>query len=409
MIGAGAGLVLVAVGAVLPSPALIAVGAIVELMWLLRSLWTRFGLRNLSYERHLDTPRASVGEEIGLDLVVRNRKLLPVPWLAVEDLVTRGASIVDRPLAPSVLPGVVVLRTTWTLGWFQRVTRHFRIAAERRGVYDFREVHLLVADLFARDTMVEERELPLRYRVVPRSVPVRGAAHLSEVPGAARSSRGLFEEPTLYAGTRPYLPGDPLRRVHWKATARLRRPVSRRYDPGHERETVIALDAQTVPGPFWLMRYQDDLVEGIYTAALSLARSLIGSGAACGLAANAYSRRPERTLYLAPSAAPGQVARIADSLAALSRWASLPFANLLDGLAGHASPTTTILALTSQPTDDVLQVLRRLQSSGRRVRLCGFGSGAIDRVAAARTLGIPASVARLAPDWRSSDALELVG
>jgi uncharacterized protein (DUF58 family) len=409
VIGAGPGLVLIVVGAVLPSPALLVVGAVVELVWLLRSLWTRFGLRGLSYERHLDTPRAAVGEEIGLDLVVRNRKLLPVPWLAVEDLVTRGASIVGRTLAPSALPGVSVLRTTWTLGWFQRVTRHVRIAAERRGVYEFRGVNLLVADLFARDTMVEERELPLRYRVVPRSLPVRGATQLSQVPGAARSRRGLFEEPTLYAGVRPYLPGDPLRRIHWKATARVGRPVSRRYDPGHDRESVIALDAQTVAGPFWVMRYEDELVEGIYTAALSLARSLIEGGAGCGLAANAYSKRPERTLYLAPSAAPGQVARIADALAGLSRWASLPFVNLIDALGGRLSPTTTLVALTSQPTDEVLQVLRRLQASGRRVRLCGFGPRARGRVVDARTLGIPASVAQLSPDWRSSVALDLVG
>ena len=409
MIGASAGIALMVVGGILPSPALVAVGAIVELVWLLRSLWTRFGLRGLTYERHLEFRRAAVGEEIGLDLVVRNRKLLPVPWLAVEDLVTRGATIEGRTLEPSATPGVEVLRTTWTLGWFQRVTRPLRIVADRRGVYDFRGVHMLVADLFARDTLVAERELPLRYWVVPRSVPVRGTAHLSDVPGSSRRPRGLFEEPTLYAGVRPYQPGDPVRRIHWKATARLRRPVSRRYDPGHDRETVIALDAQTVAGPFWLMRYRDELVEGIYIAALSLARSLIESGAACGLAVNAYSKRPERTLYLAPSAAPGQIARIADALAALSQWASLPFANLLDGLGQRTSPTTTLLALTSRPTDDVLQVLRSLQASGRHVRLCGFGTTTGETIAAARRLGLAASVARLEPDWRTSRALDLVG
>jgi uncharacterized protein (DUF58 family) len=409
VITAWAGVALLVVGGLLPAPALIVVGAIVELVWLLRSMWTRFGLRGLSYERRLDTPRAAVGEEISLELVVRNRKVLPVPWLAVEDLVTRGSTIVGRTLEPSAIPGVAVLRTTWTLGWFQRVTRRLRIAADRRGVYDFRSVQLLVADLFSRDTLVAERELPLRYWVVPRSVPVRGAAHLSDVPGSARRPRGLFEEPTLYAGVRPYRSGDPLRRIHWKATARLHRPVSRRYDPGHDRETVIALDAQTVDGPFWLMRYQDDVVEGIYSAALSLARSLIVNGAACGLAVNAYSRRPERTLYLAPSAAPNQIARIADALAALSRWASLPFPNLLDGLGWRASPTTTLLALTSRPTDDVLQVLRSLQATGRHVRLIGFGTSTSERISAARVLGLPASVARLEPDWRTSHALEVAG
>ncbi|HJW23069.1 MAG TPA: DUF58 domain-containing protein [Candidatus Limnocylindrales bacterium] len=408
MIGAGAGFVLIVIGGLLSQPALIAVGTIAELVWLLRSVWTRYGLRNLTYERHLESPRATVGEEIGLDLVVRNRKLLPVPWLAIEDRVSRGTRILGRVLATTATPGVFVLRTTWTLGWYQRVTRHLRIAAEHRGVYDFRGASLLVADLFARDMRVEELEQPLAYRVVPRSVPVRGAMPVADVPGPARAPRGLFEEPTLYAGVRPYWPGDSLRRVHWKATARLRRPVSRRYDPGLEREVVIAIDAQTTPGPFWLMRFDEDLIEGLCTAGLSLARSLIESGAACGLAANAWSRRPGRTVYLPPSAAPDQVSRVADALAELSRWASLPFANLLDDV-GRRSPAASLLALTSLPTDEVLQVLRQLQASGRRVRLCALGEGARHGTAVARGVGLAVSTVRLAPDWRSSDALELVG
>ncbi|HYL40653.1 MAG TPA: DUF58 domain-containing protein [Candidatus Binatus sp.] len=409
MTGAGAGVILIAAGAVLRSPALLAVGAIVELVAALRSLWTRFGLRNLVYERHLETQRVPVGEEIGLDLVVRNRKLLPLPWLAIEDHVTRGANIVGRQLDPSARPGFVVLRTTWTLGWFQRVTRRFRILADRRGVYEFRDVNLLVGDLFSDATVVEEREMPLRYRVVPRSVPVRGAAHLSEVPGTVRRRHGLFEEPTLYAGVRPYRAGDPLRRIHWKATARLGRPISRRYDPGVARETILAVDAQTIPGPFWRMSYQEDRLEGIYTAALSQAQDRIRSGAACGLAANAYSRRPERTVYLPPSAAAGQIGRIADTLASLSSWASLPFANLLDALGPRVPPSTTIVALTSLPTIEVLAVLRALQVSGRDVHLVAFGPDAAGRIAGARSLGIPASPARLEPDWATSDALDLAG
>jgi uncharacterized protein (DUF58 family) len=406
--GGAAGLLLLALGGVAGQPALLAVGTIVELVWLLRTLWTRFGLRNLTYERHLETARASIGDEIGLDLVVRNRKLLPVPWLAVEDRVTKGTRIVGRPLATTASPGIEVLRTTWTLGWYQRVTRHFQIAARNRGVYEFRGASLLVADLFARDMRLEERELHQAYRVVPRSIPVRGPMPLSDIPGVARAPRGLFEEPTLYAGVRPYVPGDALRRVHWKATARLHRPVSRRYDPGLERETIIAVDAQTTPGPFWVMRYDEDLIEGLYTAALSLARRLVESGAACGLAANGWSRRPERTLYLAPSAAPEQVARIADAIASLSSWASLPFANLLDEL-GRRGSAASILALTSLPGHEVAEVLRSLQQSGRRVRLYGLGEGAREGVAGARRVGLAAHMARLDPDWRSADALELAG
>jgi uncharacterized protein (DUF58 family) len=407
--GYGAGLLLIAAGAVLGAGGIVLVGVVTVLIALVRGLWTRFGLRGLTYERRLGATRAVVGDEIPLQLTVRNRKLLPIPWLGVDDLITRPAMVVGRDLEPSDVPGFGFLRTTWTLGWFERATRHLRIVADRRGVYEFRGARLQVADLFARELVVEERPATERYWVIPRSVPVRTGTATSQLPGITRTRRGLFEDPAQFAGVRPYLPGDPARRLHWRATARLGQPVSRRYDPGQEREVVIALDAQTVPGPFWRMQYDEELVEGICTAAMSLARHSVGDGIACGLSANGYSLRGRRVVHLAPSASSGQVALIADELAAISRWASMPFAALLGQLTRRVRPATIIVAVSAREPSEFLPTMRRLSASGHPTRLLALGPTADRAVTRARTLGIQASVARLDPDWRTADALDLVG
>lgn len=408
MIGAATGLGLIVAGAVLGAPGLVAVGVVIELVWLLRTLWSRFGLRSLTYERRLDASRAAIGDEIGVELTVRNRKLLPVPWLQVEDLVSDGATVVDRELEPSEVPGFGILRSTWTLGWYERVTRRLRITAHERGVYEFRGARLRVADIFSRESMARDDETKLRYRVVPRSVPVRVGAPLSHLPGPARVAQGLFEDPALYAGVRPYQPGDALRRVHWRASARLGQPVSRRYEPAHERETVIALDVQTLPGKYWLMQYDRELIEALCTAAMSLARSLITSGTACGLAANGYSEGLSRQVFVGPSAAPSQVDRIADELCGLSRWPSLPYARLLAGLARRLPPQTAILALSGRDGADFVPVLRRLSSNGRQVTLVAIGAHAPDAVRRARAVHSRVLTARLKPDWRTARALDLV-
>jgi uncharacterized protein (DUF58 family) len=407
MIGAAAGLVLVVAGALLAAPGLIAVGVVVLLVWALRSLWSRVGLRGVTYERRLDAVRAAVGDEIVLELTVRNRKLLPVPWLQVEDLISDTATVSERRLEPSDAPGFRILRTTWTLGWYERVTRQLRIVAERRGVYELRRARLTVADIFSRESASQERPMSVSYRVVPRSVPVRAHAPLSRLPGSARVARGLFEEPTLFAGVRPYQSGDPLRRVHWKASARLGTTVSRRFDPAVERELVIALDVQTIAGAYWLMHYDSELVEAVCTAALSLARSLISSGVACGLAANGYTEQLSRGVQLAPSASFAQIDRIADELAGLSRWPSLPFSMLIDLLARRLPTATGIVALSGRDGSDFVPVLRRAGGSGREVSLMAMGPAAADAVTRARAVRVSATVARLAPDWRSAVALDL--
>jgi uncharacterized protein (DUF58 family) len=393
-------------GVLLEAPALAAVGVLLGLVAVLRSLWSRYGLRALAYERHLSSSRVPWGERIELQLVVRNAKPLPLPRLRVDDLVSREADIAGVPLDPSPDSGFAVLAQTWSVGWFERITRRLEIVGSRRGRYRFVRARLQVADLFGESSMVEERPLLTTYRVVPRTVAVRSARADSPIAGTARAPHGLVEEPSLFAGVRPYQPGDQLRRIHWKATARVGRPVSRRFDPAREREVLLALDMQTVPGASWQLTWDEDLVEGLCVAAMSLARAFIADGVAVGLAVNAYSDRPQRTVFLPPSATPTQLARIADYLADVSPYASMPFERLLAGVARRAPMGCAVVALSGRDPSGLLPVLRRLGAQGYRASHAALGPDAARWSARARSFGVPSAAYRLIPDWRTADALE---
>ncbi len=158
------------------------------------------------------------------------------------------------------------------------------------------------------------------------------------------------------------------------------------------------------------MQYDDELIESLCVATMSIARSLIASGIACGLGVNAYTSQSEsRSVYVAPSSASAQIERIADQLADISLWASLPFATLLHSLGRRMPPTTSILAISGRDSADFGQALRHLAASGRDTRLAAMGRDAADSVAHARSLGVRASTLKLEPDWRSADALQMVG
>jgi uncharacterized protein (DUF58 family) len=407
--GASAWIALIAIvaGALLDSGGLLFAGLLMGLVLALRSVWSRYGLRALEYERHLSAHRVLWGERIDLDLVVRNRKPLPLPWLQIEDTITHGAEIVGRTSTPSSQRGFDVLRQTWSIGWFERVTRHFQIEGTRRGSYRFISAELKVADLFSSADRREERALSTSYRVVPRIVTVRSSVTNSPI-GSVKARQGLYEDPSLFAGVRPYQAGDQLRRIHWKATARLGVPVSRRYDPARRPEVIIAVDMQTMPGVWWMLNWDDDLVEGLCVAALSFARSFIGEGTAVGLAVNAFSDRPQRTVFLPPSAAGGQFAMMADQLADVSQFASLPFNQLLADIVRRAPPGCSIVALSGRDPVEFVPTLRRIRAQGYPATLAAFGPDAARWSARARSLGVPSAGYRLDPDWRTADALERV-
>ena len=64
-----------------------------------------------------------------------------------------------------------VLRNAWTLAPFERVSRHFHLTAERRGVYEIGPVGLAVGDLFGREAAADTRPVIDRFLVRPRTVP----------------------------------------------------------------------------------------------------------------------------------------------------------------------------------------------------------------------------------------------
>jgi len=403
------GLAMLIVGAAVGAPGLLLIGGLTLLSRWLTTLWSRYGLRDVVFERRIATDRAVWGDEVPMEVEVWNQKLLPVPLLVADDHVTEELRVVGRRIGASDRPGLGTLQHAWSLLWYERVVRHFLIDARRRGVFDFGPVRLTVSDLFERGTNSQERELPGQLLVRPRTVAVRTAQHARAPLGSNRTTMSLFTDPSRFAGVRAYQPGDPQRRIHWRATARLGEPVSRRYEPVHERNVLLAVDLQTVPGPHWLMLFDDDQVEALCVAAASLARRFLRDGAACGLLLGTQLAGGRQWAYLPPTTAPGQLGRLEDLLARVRPIVSLPFEQLLGVVPRRLPPGGTLVVLSARDPTPYVDELRRLSRSGYEVRHIAFGPDRAGHRASAVRAGIAGSEANLDPDWREANALVVAG
>lgn len=380
------GLLLVLGGAVVGAPVVVVLGLAALVFDLARAVWSARGLDDVAYERRLGSHRAVVGDAIPLAVTVWNRKRLPLAWLRAEDAATAGVVIRERALVPSEDAGTA-LRNAWSLAPFERVVRHFTIEASRRGVHELGPVRLTVGDLFAAQAGALDVEAVDRWVVRPRSVPVHGALARERWGGDERGRRGPLEHPISYAGVRDYLPGEPLRRIHGPASARLGRPVVKRFDPAREREVLLALDIQTVPGAAWEATYIDDAVEGLCVAAASIARRLRDEGASFGLAVAGYAGTARAIAYLSPSESGAQLERVLDLLARLSSFPSAPFERLLGSLPRRLRPGATVLVLTARDPAPFAPTLRRLGRLGYGVTVVRLDAGATVPAA----LGAPAT------------------
>lgn len=398
-----AAIFLILAGTALNVPIVMVLGFFTLALETIRAVWARYGLRDVTYDRRLATDRTTWGDDIPLTIEVWNRKGLPLAWLRAEDEATHGVVVRERALVEGVHGGV--LRNLWTLAPWERVTRYFHVGAERRGVFVLGPVTLAVGDLVARQAATEPRPSTARFLVRPRTVATPELERPERWGGTERVRAGLTEDPARFAGVRPYAPGDPIRRIHQRSSARLGRPVTKRFEPSRDREVLIALDVQTAHGPAWDLGFDEETVEELYVVAASIARSLAAKHAMFGIAAAGYSGAETRFAHIPVSAAPGQGERVLDLLARLSSHASAPFERLLVFVERVARPGTTVLVLTARDPSPFVAHLRRIERSGSRVVVLACGRQATEDAARARAFGFGARSARLDGPWRTAETL----
>ena len=112
-----------------------------------------------------------------------------------------------------------------------------------RGYYQVGPLVLESGDLFGLHRRYRVGTVPSFVLVYPRVLPLEGYDLATRRPiGEIRLTHRLFEDPTRIAGVRPYETGDPLGRVHWRATARTGFLHSKIYEPSTIAGATLLLD-----------------------------------------------------------------------------------------------------------------------------------------------------------------------
>ena len=113
-----------------------------------------------------------------------------------------------------------------------RKTVHYQLRCNMRGYYQIGPLVLETGDLFGLHRRWRVLTHPHFVLVYPEVVPLEGYGLASRRPiGEVRMVHRLYEDPTRIAGVRAYQAGDPLNRVHWRATARTGQLHSKVYEP----------------------------------------------------------------------------------------------------------------------------------------------------------------------------------
>lgn len=364
----------------------------------------RYCLDRVEFRRAFTPRRAFYGEDVTLTLELTNRKVLPLSWLEVtdelpEDVVPRRGRVI-----PSVRQRRQHMVHLFSLRWYERVRRRMTVTCQARGYFPLGPARLRSGDLFGI-TSVGRDVTSIDYLIVyPRVVPLEALGIPSLHPlGDARSRRPLLEDPTQTVGIRDYQPTDPLRRVHWKATARMGRLQTRQHEPTTTHRLVVFLNMDTLGEYAEYRGFVRPLLELNIMIAASVAAWADEQGHPAGLIANGYLPEGLRRVRIAPALGSEHLTEILEALAKVFPTPVMPLGDLMY-LEANGLPWGTTAVVVTAVYDPPLRVgIERLHAAGHTVVVVLVG----DRVEAP-SVDVPVFRVRGEVGWRAMDEIHLV-
>ncbi len=361
-------LLLVPAALIFDVPALLVISVLLLTTVVLGQWWTRKSLSRVTFERVMGERRAFPGEVVELTLRIANEKLLPLGWLHVEDRWSMALQLQDGEIYASPSGQTGFFRSAFSVRWFERVSRKYRLRCTRRGFYPFGPVRLRSGDvwgLFRQDVVLGHLDWLIVY---PQVLPLEALGFPPKEPlGETKAEWRIFEDPSRALGIRDLRPEDGFRRIHWKASARRQALQVKVFEPTTSRNLIVFLNVATFERHWEGTRPL--LLEKAIAVAASVASHGVEDRYQVGLMANGSIPHSDQPIKVLPSRRPDQLTRVLEALAAVTSFTTSSIEALLLVESPRLPWGATLVVVTPLVTDDLLAALVRLHDVGRRMVL----------------------------------------
>ena len=348
---------------------------------------TRNWAESLVASRECNRLAAEIGDNVAVVVTLKNTGRWPVAWVLLEDLLPRDALMFDPP---RLKIGGRRVQLTMLRG-SARKTMLYQLMPTRRGYYQLGPLVLETGDLFGLHRRYRVLTDPQFLMVMPKVLPLAGYEVASKRPiGEVRMTYRLFEDPTRISGVRAYERGDPLNRIHWRATARTGLLHSKVYEPStvagatllmefhkaaHERKhephrsELAVTAAASIANAVYLLNQQIGLVTNGRDAADRVRHEGWAHDHRSRVEALASASVRDKSDRLQPLIVPTrrgaeQLVRILETLARVELTDGLPLPALIDEAASRIPRDATVIAILPPGSTESAMALGNLRRRG---------------------------------------------
>ncbi len=230
-------------------------------------------ISGLDCERSISRTTVQQGEDAEIEVTIRNDRGWPIPWIYFEDYHPQDFPRVgDNKRLAILMPG-------------RSVTLKYRLTFPRRGYHRVGPVLMESGDLFGLQKRFRTGVRRDYVSVLPTVAYIDTFNIAAKRPqGPVRISNRIYEDPTRIHNIREYIPGDPMRAIHWKATARTGVLHVKTHAPSSVTGGTLILDLHE---DSYLPEKREERIELAVTTTASIACLLQMSGEQVGMITNA--------------------------------------------------------------------------------------------------------------------------
>jgi uncharacterized protein (DUF58 family) len=322
-----------ALGALERKPLLLAAGEAGLALVALLFLYGRIAARGLAVHRSM-VPRAYEGDAVDVTLRLGNGSRLPLFMLRVVDAFHASA----EPARALLVGGVAPRGGAESFGYTA-------VCDRGRGRFRIGHVTLHVPDPLG--FFIRTRHFPSAVSellVLPRTFPIRRhfLEGLRSASDASVDTPARSGESCTFMGTREYAPGDDIRHLHWRSSARWDRLVLKEFETIASREVSIFLDLSRAA-------VQGVLGHATLEVSIKIAASIAEHACLRSLPVRLFAHSREEVFAPAGSG-PGHLMHLLETLAAVAPEGSVSLPDLVLSRLNALPEASTAVLLVHAPT-----------------------------------------------------------
>lgn len=192
------------------------IALLILLVYAVAFLFVRLAPRGLKVSRAEELSHAMKLQTFDVTLTLRNRGVLPVPLVTVTDL---PGSLYTASASAIVSVGAGEERGI-----------AYRAQGRERGAYELGPVTISGRDPFGLLSWSRRIELPGRVVVYPTIHRLDFVVRRGVPSGTLAVADRMYEDVTRFRSLREYVPGDDVKRINWKASAKNNKLFTTEFD-----------------------------------------------------------------------------------------------------------------------------------------------------------------------------------